>query len=568
MENTNCKALPIGISDFRDIRSNDFCYVDKTYLIQRLIDSQARALLFTRPRRFGKSLALDMLRCFFDCNSQEENRPLFEGLAVSQSARYMSEQGKYPVISFNFKTATGNSREDIEVNMRNALRDALLPLDYLTQSGALSMRERSAVDQLLSSLVNDSSSPRNVIDNISTSLGFICSLLAKHHGQPTVILVDEYDAPLQAAYLNGFYKPVCDVMRNFFSSALKDNRHLRLGVITGVLRIAKESLFSGLNNLEVDTILSDDYADCFGFTQDEIDELAEAYGVTDKLEEISEWYDGYRFGELDIYNPWSVLQYFKNKCHPQAYWLETSSNDIVKAFLKRLVKSPGNPVVKLYQGGAVTASVDASVVYDQLSSADEDNNTLFSLMAVSGYLKPVERMRADRYKLVIPNRESKTIYSQEILSHLEEGLGMGSLAELGDAIVQGQVQTFTELLNRYMAASLSYYDTVEAFYHGWVMGLLLILDSDYYCLSNREAGEGRSDIMLMPRPGRANPGMVFELKRSLTVRQMAEKAAEALGQIEDKDYISAFPPQVTEVVGYGIAFCRKRCEVVQKVWRR
>ena len=560
MDRARRKKLPIGVSDFRAIMLDNGYYVDKTRLVAKLLDSVllGGALLFTHPRRFGKSLALDMLRCFFDCGAKEENRPLFEGLTVAQSDRYMSEQGKYPVLYMNLKDVGRDTLESTESNLRNALLNALSPFTYLLQSDKLSPLDKERLQKVLTDSVS--------LDDLSFSIHLVCSLLAKHHGQPTVILVDEYDAPLQAAYLNGFYKPVCDVMRNFFSSALKDNRHLRLGVITGVLRIAKESLFSGLNNLKVDTILSENYADCFGFTQAEVVDMAHYYAASDKIGELCEWYDGYRFGEQDIYNPWSVLQYFDNNCKAQAYWLDTSGNDLTKQLLGNLADKQHDQLLALYNDGSVEKKVDVSVTYQQLG--DMDSDLVFSLLAVSGYLKPVKRLYEGQYRLMIPNKEIKTIYSEEILGHLQRRLQFKEIRCLRSAIIEGDQQRFADLLRKYLVASVSCFDTVEAFYHGWLLGLLLILDDEYTCLSNRESGEGRSDLMLMPRRGRAYPGMVFELKRSRTVRQMAEKAAEALGQIEDKDYISAFPPQVTEIVGYGIAFCRKRCEVVQKVWRR
>ena len=566
------KVCPIGISNFDKLRRGGYFYIDKTYLIQRLLDKKENVVLFTRPRRFGKTLALSMLRRFFDCNAAEQNRSLFDGLIVAESEHHMAEQGQYPVIYITLKDAKGTSLASLLRYLHRAFIDALVPFDYLTQSERLSGREQAIMEQLMSSLVPNSAATLEILDSVSASLGFICSMLAKHHGKPVVVLIDEYDTPLQSAYLHGFYQTICDLMRNLFSSALKDNECLRLGVLTGVLRIAKESLFSGLNNLKVDTILSKNYADCFGFTQAEVDSLADYYGAGDKKEEIKEWYDGYRFGELDIYNPWSVLQYFESNCEPKAYWLDTSSNDLTKIFLKRLVKSPDSPVVQLSQGGTVIATVDSAISYDQLETQaagdSEADYQLYSLMAVTGYLKPVERERADRYNLKIPNREVRTIYAAEILSYLEQGLNIGKLALIGDAIVQGQGQRFMELLNKYMTASMSYYDTVEAFYHGWLMGLLLILDEDYYCKSNREAGNGRADVMLTPRSGCKGPGIIFEFKYGDKPEQLPSKAEEALQQIEERRYIEEFPLDSKEVFGYGMSFCAKECNITHKVWKR
>ena len=562
MASNDHKALPIGIDNFYDIRHGDFCYVDKTYLIQRLLDTKTRAILFSRPRRFGKSLALNMLRRFFDCNEKEKNRPLFEGLAVAQSERYMAEQGKYPVVFLNLKDVKGSTQDRIEEAFKEVLRDAIDPFAYLLRSDKLEPSEKDRLQELLSCQVS--------LISLSLSLNRLCSLLAKHHGQPVVILIDEYDTPLQSAYINGCSQPICDLMRNLFSSTLKSNDTLRLGVITGVVRIAKDSLFSGLNNLKVDTILSDKYADCFGFTPAEVARMAHEYAVPDKIEEIQAWYDGYRFGNQDIYNPWSVIQYFDEGCQPQAYWLDTSSNDLVIEALHNLAETQHGEVQNLYEGGSVVATVDTSVTFPQLQSEPgrTDANTLYSLMAVCGYLKPVQHIVDDAYRLVIPNGEIRKIFAREILRHLQARLRFDKLQELRLAIICGQSQQFATLLNAYILASLSYFDTTEKFYHGWMMGLLFALNEEYVCQSNREAGSGRADIVLKPRQNRVLPGLIFELKHSASPEQLPEKAAEALKQMEERRYVADFSSEVREVLGYGIAFCQKQCEIAQRTWQR
>ena len=551
MANDKRKALPIGIANFYKLRNYNFCYVDKTRLIQRLLDTQTDAILFTRPRRFGKSLALSMLRRFFDCNEKDKNRSLFEGLAVAQSERYMSEQGKYPVIFFDFKAVEGETQEELKESLRNALHDALLPYEYLVQSNKLLPREKERMDRLLRSQTS--------ISDISTSLSFVCSLLFKHHGQPTVILIDEYDAPLQSAYKFGFYQPICTVMRKLFSSALKGNDSLRLGVVTGVLRIAKDSLFSGLNNLEVDTIMSEDYADCFGFTQAEVDQLANHYGANAKRKEIQEWYDGYRFGELDIYNPWSVLQYLRNKCTPQPYWLQTSSNDLTIEFLHRLENNKREQVWELYRGGTVKAAVDTSVSYQQLGSTDTD--ILFSLMAVTGYLKPIKALAGGRYLLQVPNAEVNSVFATEIASYLKREHSVTDLQDLLDALLDQDHDAFVAQLRNILMQTVSYLDGQEAFYHGFMTCLLLGLNEKYEVLSNREAGQGRADILLQPRFDKSLPGFVFEFKRGDETANLDNLAEAALRQIAEKQYAAAFPPEIREVRCYGLAFCKKDCDL-------
>ena len=420
------KKLPIGVSSFAAIRRSNGYYVDKTQLIMRLIDSTPRtsAILFTRPRRFGKTLNLDMLNCFFDCNAKEKNRPLFDGLEVSKSPRHMEEQGIYPVIFISFKDTKSASPAAMEKDLRNALLNAYGRFDYLLQSDKLSNLDKKRLDQLLD--------PRANLDDFSSSLSLLCSTLAKHHGQPVVLLIDEYDVPMQMAYQHNNYGPIRDFMRNFLSAGLKDNHNLRLAVITGVLRIAKDSLFSGLNNLIVDTILSKNYDDCFGFTQTDVEAMLEYYGKSEKLAELKDWYDGYRFGESDIYNPWSVLQYMRQDCCADAYWLDTSSNDLSIEFLQRLEEKDRDKVWDLYRGGSVTAPIDTSVSYQQLDSCDPD--VLFSLMAVTGYLKPIRELGRSRYQLQVPNAEINTIFADEILRYLKQGKHVTGLQEIWDAL--------------------------------------------------------------------------------------------------------------------------------------
>ena len=547
------KKLPIGVSDFASIINDNACYVDKTQLIMRLIDNNAKnsAILFTRPRRFGKTLNLDMLRCFFDCNHKEENRSLFEGLSVSQSPRHMEEQGKYPIIYLTFKNAKYRKWEQAQEGLCYEIYEFLAPYEYLEHSPNLTDNEKQRLRKLRSLDVN--------LTMLRSSLTFLCRILVKHHAQPVVLLIDEYDVPIQSAYQNGYYAEMIDFMRAFMTTGLKDNPNLRLAVITGVMRIAKDSLFSGLNNLTIDTILSEDYDDCFGFTQTDIEAMLEYYGKSEKLAELKDWYDGYRFGNRDIYNPWSVLRYFSQNCRADAYWLDTSSNDLTIAFLQRLEQDNREKVWELYRGGTVTAPIDTAVSYQQLDSCNSD--ILFSLMAVTGYLKPTERVSGAFYRLAIPNREIQTIYVQEIASHLEHTLRIDSLQRLSVAMVLGQEREFQNILNEYMLASLSYYDDLESFYHCWMMGVLIGLYNEYVCLSNREAGLGRADILLIPRSGKKLPGLVFELKRAETPEDLPKASAAALQQIAAKRYAKAFPTEVGEVRCFGIAFCGKECHI-------
>ena len=582
MAGTELKKLPVGVSDFECIRRYDSYYADKTQLITKLLDNvhPEGAVLFTRPRRFGKSLALDMLHRFFDSNAKEENRPLFAGLAVSQSERYMAEQGKYPIIHITFKDAKCLTWQVAEVVMRDMLSSIFQSYGYLLESTLLSEDEKRKLKTLRSGDAN--------LAQFRSSLGFLCQVLHRHHGQPVVLLIDEYDVPIQSAYQNGYYDEMIDFMRAFFTAGLKDNPHLRLAVLTGVMRIAKESLFSGLNNLTVDTILQDKYSDCFGFTQDEVTEMAAYYGKLDKLAEIKDWYDGYRFGQRDIYNPWSVLRYFSEDCLPAPYWMDTSSNDLIIEFLRSLQEQQRKQIMALYRGGTVEASVDTAVSYQQLQicrellsngeqkqSDDEQGqsgkeqvqidcaNTVFSLMAVSGYLKPVEALGGDDFNLQVPNAEVNTIFAKEILRYLQSGNRVTSLHKLWRALRQGDSTTFAATLKEVLLQSASYFDGTEAFYHGFMTCLLLGLDENYKVLSNREAGLGRADILLQPRFDKSLPGFVFEFKESKKAEGLEQLAEAALQQIAERRYAAAFPPEIKEVRCYGLAFCRKECRLRQ-----
>ena len=505
MTEKRLKKLPIGVSDFECIRRYDSYYADKTQLITKLLDNvhPKGAILFTRPRRFGKSLALDMLHRFFDCNAKEENRSLFSDLAVSQSERHFAEQGKYPVIHVSFNGARYSSWKQAQICLTDYFSELLSSYDYLQNSGHLLQVDKDKLWQIRTQKAD--------IGSLRNSLRLLCSLLHRHHGQPVVVLIDEYDVPIQGAYQNDYFQEMVGFMRAFFTAGLKDNPHLRLAVLTGVMRIAKESLFSGLNNLVVDTILSEDYADCFGFTQTEVEQMAHYYGRQDKIGELQAWYDGYRFGESDIYNPWSVLMYFSNRCKAQAYWLDTSSNDLTIEFLRRLETNKREQVWALYRGGTVKAAVDTAVSYQQLDSADPD--IIFSLMAVTGYLKPIQALSGGRYLLQVPNAEINSVFSAEIAGYLKREHSVTDLQELLDALQANDNKAFLAKLRDILVQSVSFFDGQEAFYHGFITCLLLGLSEYYQVLSNREAGLGRADILLQPRFDNSLPGLVFELKR-------------------------------------------------------
>ncbi|MCR5661441.1 MAG: AAA family ATPase, partial [bacterium] len=387
----------IGISDFAEIRTGNYYYVDKTHMLGRLINSGSKVILFTRPRRFGKTLNMSMIQRFFDCNydpgarmTPADNRRLFEGLSVCQDAEAMYEQGKYPVIFMSLKDMEFTTWEEFKLRFQEMLVLLASNYLYLLDSAKLNSVEK----KIFSKLVDDTSA----FESLGNFLRFVSSILKKYHGVPAILLIDEYDAPIQGAYAHGYYDEMITFMRSFLSAGLKDNPALKFACLTGVMRVAKESIFSGLNNLTVDTVLSEDFADCFGFTQQEVDNMAKYLGFESKLPEIKAWYDGYLFGNKEIYNPWSVLNYFKYRCKAQAYWVSTSSNGVVAEVLQK-ADDAREQLLGLLDGKAVKAEVETDISYRELTG---ETNSIFSFLLMTGYLKPQEELEDGYYLLTIP----------------------------------------------------------------------------------------------------------------------------------------------------------------------
>lgn len=496
------KPLPIGISDYVRAQA-DYYYVDKTMLIKEFLDQKPLVSLFTRPRRFGKTLNMDMLRVFFEI-SEENTSKYFEDKAIWQCGEeYRNQQGQYPVVFLTFKDVKFDSWKATLDKIRDLLQEEFGRHQELATSERIAEYEKT----YFAKIINGDASE---VD-LTASLAKLSQMLTKHYGKAPIIIIDEYDTPIQEGYSKDFYDEIIGFMRNFFSGAFKDNKNLTYGFLTGILRIAQESIFSGLNNLTVNSVMDEEYDQFFGFTVSEVREMLKYYGVLDKEEELKDWYDGYLFGSTEIYNPWSVINYISRGCIPQAYWVNTGKNEILEDVLKVATEDITERLYSLLQGERVIARIDQNVVYRSLS---EDPANIYSLLLVAGYLKtPKKELQADGSYLCevsIPNREIAAVYKSEVLSHL---LQIGAITrttanKIAESLYANDYKNLQKAIAEYMDKSVSFYDAgAEGFYHGLVLGLIALMDNQYKIKSNRESGDGRYDIGLFPREDRY-PGTV------------------------------------------------------------
>lgn len=555
------KTLPIGISDYVRAQA-DYYYVDKTLLIKEFLDRKPLVSLFTRPRRFGKTLNMDMLRVFFEI-SDEDTSKYFKDKAIWKcGVEYRSHQGKYPVIFLTFKDVKFNSWKDTLNKIGNLLQEEFGRHQELATSDKLADYEKT----YFAKIINGDASK---VD-LTASLEKLSKMLAKHYKKAPIIIIDEYDTPIQEGYSKDFYDEIIGFMRNFFSGAFKDNKNLTYGFLTGILRIAEESIFSGLNNLTVNSVMDEEYDKYFGFTSSEVREMLEYYGVLDKEKELKDWYDGYLFGSSEIYNPWSVIQYISKGCIPQAYWVNTGKNEILEDVLKVATDDITERLYSLLQGERVIVRIDQNVVYRSLL---EEPANIYSLLLVAGYLKtPKKELQADGSYLCevsIPNREIAAVYKSEILAHL---LQIGAITrttanKIAESLYANDYKRMQKAIAEYMDKSISFYDAgAEGFYHGLVLGLIALMDNQYKIKSNRESGEGRYDISLIPRESKY-PGIIMELKwkKNLNADALSELAEEALVQINDKKYDTEMKEEgICDVLKFGIAFSGKKVSIKTK----
>lgn len=558
--------LPIGISDFKAIADN-YYYVDKTLLIKDFIDSRPGVSLFTRPRRFGKTLAMSMIRTFFE-KTESDTSKYFKNLDIwSCGEKYTEHQGKYPVIYLSFKDVKYLTWDETIEDIKHILREEYSHHSELMTSSKLSEYDINSYKSMLDGAVT------NV--DLTNALSILSKLLSIQYDEKVVVIVDEYDTPIQQGYISGYYQQIVDFMRTLFSGAFKDNNNLMFGFLTGILRVSKESIFSGLNNLKVNTILEDRYSQYFGFTKDEITELAEYYGKADKIDEICEWYDGYRFGNTDIFNPWSVLNYFDENCHPKAFWQATGDNSIIRQIVSEADSETSDNLRRLMEGDSISVYVDMSIIYPDIKN---NPYTIYSFLLASGYLKIASKNDNLDGSIIcdvaIPNKEIQFVYGKEILSSMSEVIPPSTAVAIQQAIVSGNIDSFNKLLQEFLLNTISSFDyAYESFYHGIMLGLCSVLNNTYIVSSNRESGNGRYDIQLKPILKESLPGIIIEIK-AITDKVSEEKMSEvitrfaqkALKQIDDKAYVTNMKNEgIKHFVKIGIAFYKKHVNLVYSI---
>lgn len=548
------KSLPIGVSDFK-LATTGYYYVDKTLMIRDFLDKKPMVSLFTRPRRFGKTLNMDMLRVFFE-KTNEDTSVYFKDKQIWQCGDYYTKhQGQYPVIFLTFKDVKSITWEETFQKIRRLISLEFIRHNELETSSVLTAYEKEQYHLL----AKDSG------DEVDCQMGLqlLSLLLHKHYGRECIIIIDEYDTPIQQGHTCNFYPEIVNFMRNFFSGGLKDNPHLAFGFLTGILRVAKESIFSGMNNLKTYSILDDGYSSYFGFTEKEVKDMLRYYGKDDKYNELSEWYDGYRFGNTEIFNPWSVINYISDNCFPKAFWQSTGSNEIIGEIIQTATPEITKDLYKLLCGEKIAAYIDTGVIYPEVQN---NPYSIYSFLLVAGYLKVANIYpQSDgnfMCDVAIPNKEITFVYEKEVLNRTNQN----SLAiSISQAIFSKDTQKLQALLEDFMVKSISSIDGAnEGFYHGMMLGLCAILGNRYKIRSNRESGLGRFDIQLMPLT-KGMPGFIFEFKHTKDEHtDLSALADSALQQIEAKKYDTELRDNgVNSIISIGIAF-RGKSAVVKR----
>ena len=548
------KSLPIGVSDFK-LATTGYYYVDKTLMIRDFLDKKPMVSLFTRPRRFGKTLNMDMLRVFFE-KTNEDTSVYFKDKQIWQCGDYYTtHQRQYPVIFLTFKDVKSMTWEETFQKIRRLISLEFIRHNELETSSVLTAYEKEQYHLL----AGDSG------DEVDCQMGLqlLSLLLHKHYGRECIIIIDEYDTPIQQGHTCNFYPEIVNFMRNFFSGGLKDNPHLAFGFLTGILRVAKESIFSGMNNLKTYSILDDGYSSYFGFTEKEVKDMLRYYGKDDKYNELSEWYDGYRFGNTEIFNPWSVINYISDNCFPKAFWQSTGSNEIIGEIIQTATPEITKDLYKLLCGEKIAAYIDTGVIYPEVQN---NPYSIYSFLLVAGYLKVANIYpQSDgnfMCDVAIPNKEITFVYEKEVLNRTNQN----SLAiSISQAIFSKDTQKLQALLEDFMVKSISSIDGAnEGFYHGMMLGLCAILGNRYKIRSNRESGLGRFDIQLMPLT-KGMPGFIFEFKHTKDEHtDLSALADSALQQIEAKKYDTELRDNgVNSIISIGIAF-RGKSAVVRR----
>mgnify|MGYP000819884949 FL=1 len=556
--------LPVGIENFEEIRKLGFYYIDKTRLIEQLLQGWGKVTLFTRPRRFGKTLNMSMLRSFFEKGT---DKALFEGLYISGNKELCDEHmGKYPVIFLSFKGVDGLDFTTARRMLCAILKDELDRHYYLKTSDVLTDEDRTLFTKML----------HGQDDNIEDSIRMLSKLLYKHYGQKAVILIDEYDVPLDKAFQNGYYKEMVSLIRGLFGQALKTNEFLQFAVLTGCLRVSKESIFTGLNNFEINSIVDIDHDEQFGFTDDEVMKLLLDYDRSERYPDAKEWYDGYHFGNADIYCPWDVINFAKKlvsdpSARPSAFWINSSGNDMVKRFVDKADQTTRDEIEKLVAGGFVEKQLRLDLTYDEI---DNTIDNLWSGLFTTGYLTKIGEVKVPdsesyAYRLVIPNKEVREVFILQIQEWFKAVVAKDddTMKLLSRAILDKDEKQIARQLNIVMSRMISILDTKasddmkENFYHGLLLGLLRGSNPGWLIKSNRESGDGFSDILIKPEDPDA--GIVIEVKYAKEMISLDAACEAAMAQIKEKRYDEALRDEGRcDILAYGIAFCRKRCRVV------
>lgn len=556
------KALPIGVDNFRKIVEDGYYYVDKTMFIKELLDFKGEVNLFTRPRRFGKTLNLSMLEYFFEDTRDEaenaRNRELFQGMGIMEAGRsYVAEMGRYPVISLTLKSAKQPSFSSAYYKLKEEIADTFQRHSYVMECDGISEEAKRRFQEIADQKAG--------YDDYSSSLNFLSQCLYHVTGKHTILLIDEYDVPLENAYFRGFYKEMADFIRSLFESALKTNLCLQFAVITGCLRVSKESIFTGLNHIKIISVLDERYSEHFGFTQEEVLQMMEYYGVESRFPVMKEWYDGYRFGKAEVYNPWSVINFLYDlyadiRAFPRPYWANTSSNDIVKDLIARSTRETKEQIETLLSGKGVDIKVREEVTYEDMYG---DGENLWKFLYFTGYLTKASASFKGRYvflKARIPNTEVLTIYESTILNWMKEKIRNHNFQDLYHAMEDGDEVKMRDILNGQLFGTISFMDSAENFFHGFLAGILS-QSQDYVVRSNRESGNGRSDLMVKS-PSLRGRAFILEVKVSDSIDALEEDAEKALHQVYDKRYMEELRAEgYRKIDCYGISFYRKDCEV-------
>ena len=560
----NTLKLPVGIENFEELRKLGFYYIDKTSLIEQFLQSWGEGIIFTRPRRFGKTLNMSMLKSFFEIGT---DKTLFDGLYISGNKELCDEyMGKYPVIFLSFKGVEGLEFASAKRMLCTIIDREIDRHYYLKTSDVLTDEDRTLFTKML----------HGQADNIEDSIRMLSQLLYKHYGQKAVILIDEYDVPLDKAFQNGYYKEMVSLIRTLFGQALKTNEFLQFAVLTGCLRVSKESIFTGLNNFEINSIVDIDHDEQFGFTDDEVMKLLLDYDRSERYPDVKEWYDGYHFGNADIYCPWDVINFAKKlvsdpSARPSAFWINSSGNDMVKRFVDKADQTTRDEIEKLVAGGFVEKQLRLDLTYDEI---DNTIDNLWSVLFTTGYLTKIGEVKVPdsesyAYKLVIPNKEVREVFILQIQEWFKAVVANenDTMKLLSKAILDKDETLIARQLNIVMSHMISILDTKapdamkENFYHGLLLGLLRGSNPDWLIKSNRESGDGFSDILIMPEDPDA--GIVIEVKYTKEMKKLDAACETAMAQIKDKRYDEALRDEGRcDILAYGIAFCRKRCRVV------